>query len=83
MLALLRLLPVGAQIGVAVAILVAGGGGYYAWRSGVFNKGVAYEHARQKERDDEAVGEASEGRLDVRTCYNAGRVWDAKVGICH
>lgn len=82
-LSLLKLLPIGAQVAIALALLSAAGGGFYAWRSGIFNKGVEYEHAQQKERDDEAVSEAREGRLDVRSCYAAGRVWDITRGVCH
>lgn len=83
MIALLRLLPIGAQIGIGVAVLVAIGGGYYAWRSGVFDKGVQYERAQQKERDDEAVEHARDGRLTVRDCYDRGGVWDASRGVCN
>lgn len=82
MLTLIKALPIGAQIGIALAVMAAAGGGYYAWRTSIFNEGAAYEHAQQKERDDEAVAKARAGRNDVRECNDAGGLWDTTRGIC-
>jgi len=83
MLALLRLLPIGAQIGIAIAVIAAAGGGYLAWRSSIFNQGAAFERAEQKERDDDARARGRAGRNAVDTCYDLGGVWDSKTGFCH
>lgn len=79
---MLKLLPIGAQIGIAFAVLTALGGGYYAWRSGVFDKGVAYERAQQKDRDDEAVAKARAGSSAADACNDAGGVWSQSRGVC-
>lgn len=82
MLALLKALPIGAQVGIALAILGAAGGGYVAWRSSIFNQGAAYERQQQQERDDEAVGKAGDARGAVRDCRERGGVWSQSRGVC-
>jgi hypothetical protein len=77
-----RLLPIGAQLAIVLGIAAAAGGGFLAWRSGIFNQGVAYERAEQKERDDEARAHGRAGRNAVDDCYDLGGVWDVKVGKC-
>jgi hypothetical protein len=82
LLALLKALPIGLQIGLALAVLAAAGGGYYAWRSSIFDKGVAYQQEQQKESDDHAVERAQRGIKNVDDCVSAGGAWDQAAGVC-
>ncbi len=82
MLAMLRLLPIGVQAGLALLAILAAGGGYLAWRHGIFSAGVEYERTQQKERDDEARAHGRAGRNAVDTCYDLGGVWDVTRGQC-
>lgn len=82
MLDMLKLLPIGAQIGIALAVLTAIGGGSTAIYVHIYDKGAASEAAKQKERDDEAIAQAAHGRAIVRSCRDAGGVWSQARGIC-
>lgn len=82
MFGLLRALPIGVQVGLAIAVLGAIGGGYYAWRTSIFNEGVAYERQQQQERDNEAIGRADDARNAVRACRDRGGMWDQQTSQC-
>lgn len=83
MIGLFKLLPIGAQLAIAAGLVALAAGGYYAWRSDIFNDGVAHEAAAQRGRDNEAVQNAREGAADVRGCFAAGGVWSDAAGLCH
>lgn len=71
-----------ARAGIVLGLAAALVGGYAAWRYGLINQGVQQERQQQKERDDEAVGNADAGADAVRRCRDAGGMWSQSRGVC-
>lgn len=82
MIALLRLLPLSAQVGIGFALIAAVGASYWGWRSHIYNLGYAAAIEAVAAQDKDAIDATEKARARVRDCRNSGGVWDTARGVC-
>ena len=82
MLAALRALPFLGQLGIGVAVIAAAGGGYALWHHRVYQSGYDAALAGVAATDQEAIAARDKAVARVRSCRDAGGVWDTTAGKC-
>lgn len=83
MFALLKLLPAGVQIGMAVAAFVIVTGTITTISVKIYNRGYASAISAVAERNKVAIDAVRKGTTRVQDCYAGGGSWDATDGVCH
>lgn len=82
MLALLRTLPLVWQLAGGAAVLLAVGGGYALWHHHVYQTGYDKALLDVAADNQEAIDARNKAVSRVRSCRDAGRVWDTTTGEC-
>ena len=82
MLALIRTLPVLAQLAVGAVTLLSIGGGLWAVHHHIWQQGWDAREAEIQKQNKEVRDDADEVRDRVRMCRLSGGVWSQAAGKC-
>lgn len=82
MIAALKLLPIGVQLGLAAAVFALITGGAATAYLTIYNRGYAAAVEAIAKRDKVAIDAVRKATTEVRSCYAGGGTWDATRGVC-